>query len=69
MDRFYLDAGTREAADDERINKEFLASNTAVFEMLKEKLPNIKFEIVEGAEHSYHSFRERVPSVFSFFVR
>jgi predicted alpha/beta superfamily hydrolase len=66
--RFYLDCGTKEAAENERINKEFLVSNTAVSEILREKITNSKIEIVSNAEHSYLCFRKRVPDIFSFLL-
>ena len=66
IESVYLDCGTKEAGDEEIINKEFLASNKVIYEILKEKIPNAKFEIVKDAEHNYLSFRERVPELFTF---
>ena len=63
---FYLDCGTKEAGDEEIINKEFLTSNKVIYEILKEKIPNAKFEIIKDAEHNYLSFRERVPKFLHF---
>lgn len=68
IERFYLDCGTKEAGYEEIINKEFLASNNAIYEILKEKIPNAKFEIINDAEHNYLFFRERVPKIFSFLM-
>jgi predicted alpha/beta superfamily hydrolase len=65
LESFYLDCGDKEG-NGEFINKEFLASNTAIFEILAEKLPNTKFEVIHEAEHHYRSFRERVPQLFRF---
>ncbi|RUL54039.1 alpha/beta hydrolase [Lysinibacillus antri] len=62
----YLDCGTRESGDVEVINKEFLASNKVIYEILKEKVPNVEFQIVKEAEHNYVSFRDRVPKLFTF---
>ncbi|KGR77999.1 alpha/beta hydrolase [Ureibacillus manganicus] len=62
----YLDCGTKEAGDDERINREFLSSNKVVYELLKEKLPSAKFVEIQDAEHNYLTFRERVPKLLPF---
>lgn len=66
IESFYLDCGTNEAGNEEVINKEFLASNKVIYEILKEKIPNAKFAIIENAEHNYFSFGERVPELFAF---
>jgi predicted alpha/beta superfamily hydrolase len=66
IESFYLDCGTTELANNEFISKEFLASNQAVYELLKEKIPAIQFEVLVGAEHHYRFFRERVPALFGF---
>ncbi|MFX3623165.1 MAG: alpha/beta hydrolase [Ectobacillus sp.] len=66
IERFYLDCGTKEAGVDDRISKEFLVSNLAVYEILKEKVPHAQFKVINDAEHSYVFFKERVPQLFSF---
>jgi predicted alpha/beta superfamily hydrolase len=66
IESVYLDCGTKEAGDEEIINMEFLASNKVVYEIIKEKIPNVTFEIIKDAGHSYLSFRERVPEIFTF---
>ncbi len=66
IESFYLDCGTKEAGDNEIINKEFFDSNKAVYELLKKKIPNAKFEMINDTEHSYLNFRERVPKIISF---
>ena len=68
IERVYLDCGTNEAGYDDVINKEFSASDRAIYELLKEKIPNAKFEIINDAEHNYLFFRERVHKLFSFLV-
>jgi predicted alpha/beta superfamily hydrolase len=65
LESFYLDCGDKEGKG-EFINKEFLASNTAISKILAEKLPNTKFEVIHKAEHHYQYFRERVPQLFRF---
>jgi predicted alpha/beta superfamily hydrolase len=65
IESFYLDCGDKEGKG-EFINKEFLASNMAVSQLLKEKLPQTRFEVIPGAEHHYRYFRERVDHLFRF---
>ncbi len=66
IERFYLDCGTEEAGDDHLVSEEFVNSNKAVTEILKSKVPNLKFQTIAEAKHNYTAFKERVPEVFSF---
>ena len=66
IERVYVDCGTKEAGDEEIINKEFLASNKAIYDFLKEKTSNVNFKTIIDAEHNYLSFRERVPELLAF---
>ena len=66
IERVYVDCGTKEAGDEEIINKEFSASNKAIYDLLKEKTSNVKFKTIIDAEHNYLSFRERVPELLAF---
>lgn len=62
---FYFDCGTKEAGDRKIISDEFVNSNKAVYEILKEKVPNIKFKLIDGGEHNYTFFRKRIPELFN----
>jgi predicted alpha/beta superfamily hydrolase len=66
IERIYIDCGDKEAGNEEFINKEVLASNKAIYDILKEKVTSIEFAIINDAEHNYPFFRERVPKIFSF---
>jgi predicted alpha/beta superfamily hydrolase len=66
VESVYLDCGSKEAGADTKVSQKFLASNQMVYELLKEKIPNIQFEIIDDAEHNYSYFKERVPSIFRF---
>lgn len=66
VNSFYMDAGTQEAGEGTFMSTEFLASNTAVYEILKDKLPHIRFDIIDGGVHNYTNFRDRVAALFSF---
>lgn len=65
IESFYLDCGTNEGGS-EYIQKAFLASNTAIFEIIKEKIPNATFEIIDGGKHHYLDFKQRAPQLFKF---
>ena len=62
----YLDCGDRESGNEEVVNKEFLASNQSIYDILKMKVSNTEFAIIVDAEHNYSFFRERAPKIFSF---
>ncbi|KAB2334400.1 alpha/beta hydrolase [Cytobacillus depressus] len=66
VERFYLDCGTKEAGKEEGISKEFLASNKAIYELLKNEIAETRLEIVKNAEHNYVHFKERIPEIFAF---
>lgn len=62
---FYFNCGTKEAGYGTIISNEFVNSNKAVYEILKEKLPNVKFKLIDGGEHNYTYFRKRIPELFN----
>lgn len=66
IEQFYLDCGTKEAGQEENISRAFVNSNEAVYQILRDKISNIKFQVVFGAKHNYEDFRKRVPGIFSF---
>ncbi|ULT59417.1 alpha/beta hydrolase-fold protein [Neobacillus drentensis] len=66
IEKIYLDCGDKESGYTENINKEFIASNKAIFDRLKEKVTSTEFAIIIDAEHNYSFFRERVSKIFSF---
>jgi len=68
LKRVYMDAGTRENQDD-KISNGFLESNKRIFELLHDKGVNVKFSIIEGAEHNYTQFKKRVPEMFSYLFK
>ena len=69
IDSFYMDCGTDEAGAGTYISKEFLASNKKIYEIIKQKITHAVFEAIEGNEHHYKFFQQRVPALFSFMNR
>ena len=62
----YLDCGDKESGNEGVINKEFLASNQSIYDILKMKVSSTEFAIIGDAEHNYLFFRERASKMFSF---
>lgn len=65
LEKVYLDCGTNESTKSEEISQLFLASNKAVFEIVKDKVANTEFHQLEGAEHNYQTFKKRVPEAIA----
>ncbi|WP_214484737.1 alpha/beta hydrolase-fold protein [Bacillus sp. SM2101] len=68
INSFYLDCGTNEAGEGTIISKEFVNSNKSVYDILKEKIPTINFNIIDGGEHNYLHFRNRIPELFNHLI-
>ena len=66
IERFYMDLGKKEVGDDEEMNQVFLALTNNVYEILKDKVENINFQLIEDAQHSYTYFRKRIPTILSY---
>jgi hypothetical protein len=68
VERFYLDIGTKE--NTESINDlTYINSNRRIYHLLKEKVQDCRFEIVEGAVHNELAWIERVPQIFGFLYK
>jgi len=65
----YMDCGTSEAVEEEKISRLFLDSSKSVYEIISELVPNTKFETLDNAEHDYTFFRHRVPTIFNFLLK
>lgn len=66
INSLYMDCGTDEAGKNTFISKEFLLSNSSMYQKVKKKIPHAEFKALEGSEHHYHFFQTRVPALFSF---
>jgi predicted alpha/beta superfamily hydrolase len=65
VERFYLDIGTEEASGDND-HQLYINSSQKIFELLKNKIKDCKFDVVEGAVHNEIAWRKRVPEIFTF---
>ncbi|ALC88996.1 esterase [Bacillus sp. FJAT-18017] len=68
IEKFYMDCGNSEVPNDERISKGFLESNRTVYALLKEKVVNSRFEVIDGAAHHYSFFVKRMPQVLDYLL-
>ncbi|MCM3670439.1 alpha/beta hydrolase-fold protein [Mesobacillus maritimus] len=66
LEKIYLDCGTAEAGENERVSELFLDSNQTVFHLLKTKVKQTEFRKIEGALHNYETFKRRFPDVIKF---
>ncbi len=66
IEKFYMDFGTKEVPDDEKMNQMFLDLTKGVYDILTSKLSNFKFHFIEDAEHQYIYFRKRIPEVLTY---
>ncbi|MBY0098627.1 hypothetical protein [Mesobacillus maritimus] len=64
--RVYLDCGTNEAGEGAKVSELFLTSNQAVHKIVKDKVTETKFHKINGGEHTYNTFKKRIPKVISF---
>lgn len=62
----YMDCGTAEAGEGTTISREFLTSNRSIYNLVKQHVATATFKALEGNEHHYRDFQQRVPALFSF---
>ncbi len=65
LERFYLDCGLIEAGENDIVSEWALQSNQAIYDIVKEKTSNIRFDIIEDGRHNYQNFKKRVPAFIS----
>jgi predicted alpha/beta superfamily hydrolase len=65
VERFYMDIGTAESTETDD-NQKNIDSNQNVYQLLKDKVQQAKFEVVEGAVHNELAWRKRVPEIFTY---
>ncbi|WP_413303372.1 alpha/beta hydrolase-fold protein [Bacillus sp. 1P10SD] len=66
IEKFYMDIGTKELGEDEKMNQVFLDLTNRVYEILNDKVENLHFQLIEEAQHNYTFFRKRVPDFLSY---
>lgn len=68
VERFYLDIGTKENTEtiDDVV---YIDSSREIYRLLKDKVLDCRFEIIDGAKHNEIAWRERVPMIFSYLFK
>lgn len=65
VEKFYMDVGTKEESGS--ISQQmYIDSSQAVYEIIKDRVKDCRFEIVEGAVHNELEWRKRVGPVFEY---
>ncbi|MEW4284926.1 alpha/beta hydrolase [Priestia koreensis] len=65
IQKFYLDVGTQEASGDVDAAM-YVDSSERLYKLIKGKVIECKFEIIEGAEHNEIAWNKRLPEIFAF---
>ncbi|MDX8291202.1 alpha/beta fold hydrolase [Metabacillus indicus] len=65
IERFYMDVGTKEGTASVRW-QDYIDSSNSVYALLKERIENCRYDIVQDAEHNEAAWRERVPEILDY---
>ncbi|CAM3826172.1 alpha/beta hydrolase [Mesobacillus thioparans] len=66
LEKIYLDCGTKEGG--EKLAAPFLETNKAIFSIIEQKGIQAELKVIEGAEHQYTAFKQRISDVISYLV-
>jgi predicted alpha/beta superfamily hydrolase len=62
IEKFYMDIGSEE--DTSKVDSDhYIRSSEKVYEIMKKKGIEVRFEVIEGAKHHESSWRERMPEI------
>lgn len=61
IDKFYFDLGEFEGCGDDEVDEWYIDSNEFIYNLLKDKVKDIKFLYFEGAHHNESEWRKRLP--------
>lgn len=65
LERFYMDVGTEEVTG--VVDRQtYIDSSQAVYALLREKVANLRFAVIEGGVHNESAWRARLPQVFGY---
>lgn len=65
INSWYMDCGTNEG-ESPFVQKGFLENNRSFYAIVKEKLPQARFKVIEGGEHHYAAFKKRRMELFAY---
>jgi predicted alpha/beta superfamily hydrolase len=67
VEKFYMDIGSDE--DTSKVDSgHYICSSEKVYEKLKQKGIEVRFEVIEGAKHHESSWRERMPGIIHYLM-
>ncbi|SFA89897.1 MULTISPECIES: alpha/beta hydrolase [unclassified Bacillus (in: firmicutes)] len=66
IEKFYMDVGTKEESGSIS-HQMYIDSSQAVYTIIKDKVKDCRFDILEGAVHNELEWRKRVGPVFEYF--
>ncbi|MBY6037713.1 alpha/beta hydrolase [Fictibacillus nanhaiensis] len=66
--KFYMDIGTEEDSSKEGSDRQ-IKSLESVYEKLKKKEFDLRFEVVSGGKHHESSWRERMPEIIQYLMK
>ncbi|MDM5317485.1 alpha/beta hydrolase-fold protein [Fictibacillus sp. b24] len=68
LKKFYMDIGTDEDTSKVDANH-YIRSSETVYEVLKEKGIDVRFDIIEGGKHHESAWRERMPEIIQYLMK
>lgn len=66
VERFYVDFGTNEIADNQERNNEFTELIQSIYDILSNKIADTRYQTIQNGEHNYTSFKKRIGEVISY---
>lgn len=67
--KFYFDHGEFEGCGDEEINQWYFDSNKYIYDLLENRISNLRFEYYPGATHNEEQWRERLPIIMDYLYK
>jgi predicted alpha/beta superfamily hydrolase len=65
IEKFYMDVCTKEITAS-IYHQDYIDSSDAVYDILKEKVSDCRYEVIKDAEHNEAAWRKRVPEIFKY---
>jgi hypothetical protein len=65
IEKYYMDVGTKEITASIH-HQDYIDSSDAVYDILKEKISDCRYEVIEDAEPNEAAWRKRVHEIFKY---
>lgn len=66
IEKFYFDLGEFEGCGDDEVDDWYRESNDFIYDLLKDRISDIRYEYFEGAVHNESEWRQRLPIFMSY---